>query len=53
LRSATSIHHAYHLCRFEQAVRLPFDSFSGICEFGSGFGSLCRIAHRAGFDGAI
>jgi hypothetical protein len=51
LRSATAIHHAYHLCRLEQEARRPLHSFGGICEFGAGFGSLCRIAHRAGFDG--
>jgi hypothetical protein len=51
LRSATAIHHAHHLCRFEQEVGRPLDGFSGICEFGAGFGSLCRIAHRAGFTG--
>ena len=49
--SANAIHHAYHLCRFEVETGAKVREFGTILEFGGGYGSLCRIAHQAGFGG--
>lgn len=49
--SGSLIHHAYSLCRFEEAVGRPIDQFRFIFEFGGGYGSFCRLAHRLGFKG--
>lgn len=49
--STNAIHHAYHLCRFEGATSARIGEFDEILEFGGGYGSLCRIAHNAGFAG--
>ncbi len=49
--SANAIHHAYHLCRFEEDAAVSIRNFRTIVEFGGGYGSLCRIAHGAGFRG--
>lgn len=49
--SGNLIHHAYSLCRFEQAVGRPIAQFQSILEFGGGYGSFCRLAHRLGFKG--
>jgi hypothetical protein len=49
--SGNIIHHAYSLHQFEEATGRSIDSFDQILEFGGGYGSLCRIAHRLGFRG--
>jgi hypothetical protein len=49
--SGNLIHHAYSLFRFEQAVGRTVDQFPFILEFGGGYGSFCRLAHRVGFRG--
>jgi hypothetical protein len=49
--SGNLIHHAYSLFTFEQAVGKTIDQFSCIFEFGGGYGSFCRLAHRLGFRG--
>jgi GT2 family glycosyltransferase len=51
LSSGNLIHHAYHLCRFEQTTGTSVDSFDLIFEFGGGYGSLCRLFHNLGFTG--
>ena len=49
--SANAIHHAYHLCRLEDHTGLRIHTFRTICEFGGGYGSMCRIARSLGFSG--
>lgn len=49
--SANAIHHAYHLYRFQVEAGAQVSDFEAVCEFGGGYGSLCRIAHRRGFRG--
>lgn len=49
--STNTIHHAYHLCRFESESFSHVRNYSAIFEFGGGFGSLCRICHAIGFAG--
>jgi len=49
--SGNRIHQAYHLCRFEEEAGLPVSGFPLIVEFGGGYGSLCRLAHKRGFSG--
>lgn len=49
--SSNAIHQAYHLHRFETESGLQIQDFGTILEFGGGYGSLCRIAHRLGFKG--
>lgn len=51
LTSGNAIHHAYHLCRLEIETGLRIDTFRTICEFGGGYGSMCRIARSLGFSG--
>lgn len=51
LSSSNAIHQAYHLCRFEVETGVPVRDLASIVEFGGGYGSLCRIAHAAGFGG--
>ena len=51
LSSANAIHHAYHLSRLEDHAGLPVHAFRTICEFGGGYGSMCRIARSLGFSG--
>lgn len=49
--SGNRIHQAYHLARFEEAMGLPIRRFPLVVEFGGGYGSLCRIIHKLGFQG--
>jgi hypothetical protein len=49
--SGNRIHQAYHLARFEQETGLSVGRFPLIVEFGGGYGSLCRIIHKLGFQG--
>ncbi len=49
--SGNLIHHAYSLFSLEQAAGRTIDKFPFIIEFGGGYGSLCRLAHRLGFRG--
>jgi hypothetical protein len=51
LSSANAIHHAYHLCRFEDHTGLRAHTFRTVCEFGGGYGSMCRITRSLGFSG--
>ncbi|MGD1072676.1 MAG: hypothetical protein ABSB15_21340 [Bryobacteraceae bacterium] len=51
LTSGNAIHHAYHLCRLEIQTGLRIETFRTICEFGGGYGSMCRIARSLGFSG--
>lgn len=49
--SGNLIHHAYHLCRFEEAIGVPVASFDLVFEFGGGYGSMCRLFHNLDFKG--
>jgi glycosyltransferase involved in cell wall biosynthesis len=49
--SGNLIHHAYHLCRFEEATGAPVASFDLVFEFGGGYGSMCRLFHNLNFKG--
>jgi hypothetical protein len=49
--SGTLIHHAYHLCRFEEATGLRLPALPLVVEFGGGYGSMCRLFHQLGFAG--
>ena len=49
--SGTAIHHAYHLCRFEEATGVRLEGFPLIVEFGGGYGGFCRLLHALGFSG--
>jgi hypothetical protein len=42
---------AYTLSRFEALAGRPVAEWDTVIEFGGGFGSLCRLAHRLGFTG--
>ncbi len=49
--SSNTIHHAYHLARFQVECDEHLSNFGEIFEFGGGYGSLCRIVHKLGFSG--
>ena len=49
--SGNRIHQSYHLCRFEEETGLQVSRFPMIVEFGGGYGSMCRLAHKLGFKG--
>ncbi|MBT9169366.1 MAG: hypothetical protein DDT19_02725 [Syntrophomonadaceae bacterium] len=49
--SGNLIHHAYHLARFEDKTNTRIQDMQQIFEFGGGYGSMCRLAHRLGFKG--
>lgn len=48
---ANYIHQAHHLMQLERHLWLQLDDLSTIVEFGGGYGALCSIARRLGFDG--
>ena len=49
--SENLIHHAYHLARFENQTGMRVSDTRFIFEFGAGYGSMCRLAHKLGFQG--
>lgn len=49
--SGNLVHHAYHLSQFEAHSGKSIEDFKTIVEFGGGYGSTCRLAHRLGFRG--
>lgn len=49
--SGNLIHHAYHLARFQEKTALRFRELGTVCEFGGGYGSMCRLFHNLGFRG--
>ena len=51
LSSTNTIHHAYHLCRFEWQTGSRISDYAVIVEFGGGYGSLCRLCSAVGFAG--
>jgi hypothetical protein len=49
--SGNLVHHAYHVCRFEEAAGVRAGEFDLVVEFGGGYGSMCRLFHALGFAG--
>jgi len=49
--SGSLIHHAYHWAQFEQTTGLRADGLDFVFEFGGGYGNMCRLIHRLGFEG--
>jgi hypothetical protein len=49
--SGNTIHHSYHIARFERSSGRPISDFNYIVEFGGGYGSMHRVARQAGFKG--
>lgn len=49
--SSNLIHHAHHVCRFEDATNKKVGDYEYIVEFGGGYGSLCRLMFNLGFNG--
>jgi hypothetical protein len=49
--SGNLIHHAYHLAQFEEKSGIRVDKMDYVLEFGGGYGSLCRLFHKLGFQG--
>jgi hypothetical protein len=45
------IHHAYNLLQLEQKAGVRVEHLTMILEFGGGYGSTARLAHRLGFKG--
>src|SRR6266852_1379011 len=42
---------AYHLVRFEEVTGCRISDARFVVEFGGGYGTLCRLVHRLGFQG--
>lgn len=49
--SGNLIHSAYHLARFLSFHNLNIAKLDTIFEFGGGYGSLCRLFYKLGFQG--
>jgi hypothetical protein len=49
--SGNLIHQAYHLAQCEKTTGVDISRARFIFEFGGGYGSLCRLVHRLGFNG--
>jgi hypothetical protein len=49
--SGNLIHHAYHLAQFEESTGARVEDIDHVVEFGGGYGSMCRLFHRLGFQG--
>jgi hypothetical protein len=45
------IQHAYHLHAIEQFTGEPPEAHRTVVELGGGFGSMCHLVHRLGFQG--
>lgn len=49
--SGNLIHHAYHMSQFEENTGIPVDKIEFVCEFGGGYGCMCKLFHNLGFKG--
>lgn len=49
--SGNLIHQAYNFSQFEEYSEKSIEEFETIVEFGGGYGSTCRLAHKLGFSG--
>lgn len=51
LSSGNTIHHAFHIAVFEEKTRFMIQDAKVIVEFGGGYGNMCRLIHKLGFNG--
>lgn len=49
--SCNLVHHAYHIARFEKNSNELVNTYDYVCEFGGGYGSMCRLFFNLGFTG--
>lgn len=49
--SGNLLHHAYHILRFGEVTGADVAGLDLVVEFGGGYGSMCRLLHRLGFQG--
>lgn len=49
--SSTLIHHAYHIARLEEKTATSINDMDYVCEFGGGYGGMCRLIYNLGFNG--
>ncbi len=49
--SENLITHAHHICRFEDLTGKKVSDYKYVVEFGGGYGSLCRLMYKLGFQG--
>lgn len=49
--SGNLIHHAYHVSQFEEKTGVSSNQIDFICEFGGGYGCMCKLFHNLGFNG--
>lgn len=49
--SGNLLHHCYHAMRFAEATGADIPKLGLVVEFGGGYGSMCRLFHRLGFQG--
>ncbi len=51
MSSENSVHHAYHLARFQNQTGEKIANADLVFEFGGGYGGMCRLIHQMGFKG--
>ncbi len=49
--SGNLIHHAYHVSKLEEKTGLSPDTIDLVCEFGGGYGCMCKLFYNLGFKG--
>lgn len=49
--SANVIHQAFHLLTWEEHTQKRVTDLKSIVEIGAGYGAMCRLIHRLGFQG--
>lgn len=49
--SGNLIHHAYHVSQLEEKTGVALDQIDFVCEFGGGYGCMCKLFHNLGFNG--
>lgn len=49
--SGNLIHQAYHLAHYEVIAGKRVEEMDRICEFGGGYGAMCKLIRRLGFEG--
>jgi hypothetical protein len=49
--SGNLIHQAYHMSQLEEKTGVSPDQLDFVCEFGGGYGCMCKLFHNLGFKG--
>ena len=49
--SGSLIHYAYHIAQYEEKTRTMIQHMDFIFEFGGGYGGICKLFHKLGFQG--